>query len=41
MEEYEEKRGEDSIRRRANHGVETVLEEIEEMNREVSKGSAL
>jgi hypothetical protein len=41
MGEYEEKKGDDRIRRRANHDVETVLEEVERMNREFSKGSEL
>ncbi len=40
-EEYEGKKGDDRIRRRANHDVETVLDEIERMNSKVSKGSEL
>lgn len=39
MGEYEEKKGDDRIRRRANHDVERVLDEIERMNSKVSKGS--
>jgi len=41
MGEYEEKKGDDRIRRRANHDVGKVLDEIERMNGEVSKGSEL
>ena len=41
MGEYEEKKGDDRIRRRANHDVERVLDEIERMNSKVSKGSKL
>jgi hypothetical protein len=36
MEKYEVQKEEDRIRRRANHDVESVLEEIERMNRAVS-----
>jgi len=38
MAEYEEKKGYDRIRRRANHDLESVLEEVERMNRVASKG---
>jgi len=41
MGEYEEKKGNDRIRRRANHDVATVLEEVERMNRDASKGREL
>ncbi|RCV65729.1 hypothetical protein C5S53_02290 [Methanophagales archaeon] len=36
-----EKKGDDRIRRRANHDVGTVLEEVERMNRELSEGSEM
>jgi hypothetical protein len=39
MEEYNRQKEDDRIRRRANHDVESALEEIERMNREVSMES--
>jgi hypothetical protein len=39
MEEYDGQKEDDRIRKRGNHDVESVLKEIERMNREISVGS--